>query len=87
MSQVRHSIEVLSDKLADAMLHEIDLLAEFLRPPGDRPPFTRKVGIEWWLKHRMDPDVQAYLESAWSPEEVMALDASLSRRIEQESLV
>lgn len=81
----KHWVEMVSDRLADAIQFEIDMLASYLRPKGDRPPFSERVGLEWWAKHRTD----AYgrkLVAMMEPVDVMALDAALAERAEAQAM-
>lgn len=86
MSEVKHAIERLSDRLADRMLHEADLLARFLTPPGARPPFTQRVDLAWWRANRMRPEVMAYLSETMAADEIMNLDSAISEQIEAERM-
>ncbi|MDA8219403.1 MAG: hypothetical protein M0Z94_17505 [Dehalococcoidales bacterium] len=81
-SNLDHVMERRAELLAEAIRHRIEVMADFLMPPGEPPVFSSRVSrrdaLAFWTKHRYD-QIGAQVLSRWSPEQIMALDAELAK--------
>ena len=86
MAEHEQYMEELSHNLANRIISLRDMFAEALRPPGERPPFTKVLSmpraLSWWSQHRYDKFGQAVLQNM-SPESVLELDKALSEQNEE----
>lgn len=76
-----HTLERRSDMLASAIKKRVSALEYAVKPPGGRPPFTRKQTaaetLAWWRAHRFDELGLAILQHM-TPVQIAELDAWLS---------
>lgn len=81
-SNLQHVMERRASLLANAIEHRVQVMADFLMPPGQPPVFSKRVSrreaLAFWTKHRYD-QIGAAVLSRWTPEQVMQLDAELAK--------
>ncbi len=90
-SNLQHVMERRAELLANAIEHRVQVMTDFLQPPGQPPVFSQKVSrrewLEFWRLHRTD-EVGAQVLSTWTPEQIMALDTALGQpQVQQQAEV
>lgn len=82
MSGVPHVMERYAERLAGKLSSHIDMLSDFIAPPGQRLPFTqqlsKRAALDFWKQHRYDEIGKPWLDRM-DAQSVMELDNALSR--------
>ena len=85
MAEAEHMIERRADLLAQKMQRRVQVLSQFLKPDGQRPPFTKQLNNEdamrFWMQHRYD-EIGAQVLQNLQPHDIAELDAALAQHHE-----
>jgi hypothetical protein len=84
-----YRVERRARLLGEAMKQRATLFAEFLRPPGERPPFTQllqePIALKFWREHRYD-DIGARVLANMKPVDIAELDSALTQHVEEQQM-
>lgn len=85
MREPEHTIERRAAMLATKMQQRVDILRDFMRPEGARPPFTQLLqeqrAMQFWAAHRYD-ELGARVLQNMTPQHIAELDAALAQSLE-----
>jgi hypothetical protein len=82
--QPEYPVEQRVSALAGGIRTAISTIADTLRPPGGRAPFTQRLSrtdaLDWWAQHRRDELGAAALQ-AMPPQAIAQLDVELGQHM------
>ena len=90
MSRTEHALERRAAAFQVGWDRRVNMLRNAIAPEGQRPPFTSALteqeALDWWRRNYTTPAAVQMLQ-AMKPEQIIELQARMSRQIEADHLV